>query len=421
MPPNSAGPPPALYAAFDVFPSPKGAATHIGQFADALFTAAGGGVLYVLGGPEHPAHQLEGPPERRVRIARFNTPIAGFLDRTVAFGARLAGLLDRWAPNLSLAHFRDPWSGVPIVADPRRGFATVYEVNGLPSIELPHAWPRVGPRTVRRVRALEAQCWQAADALVVPSPVTAERLVTLGVDAQRITVIPNGADVEAIDAAAACPRPAEAPERYLLYFGALQPWQGVDTLLRAFARLADQPDLRLVIISATRRGRARPLHRLAERLALTERVQWRYQRPRAEVWRWAAHAELSVAPLTACARNVEQGCSPLKIIESLAAGTPVVASDLPAVRAVMRDRVHGRLVPPDRPEALARALRVLLELPDVRAEMARAGRAHVAERHRWRDARAALTGLYHRLGLDGAGDGDPPSSVMTPPAGGTQP
>ena len=65
-----------------------------------------------------------------------------------------------------------------------------------------------------------------------------------------------------------------------------------------------------------------------------------------------------------------QGCAPLKILESMASGMPVVASDLPAVRELLADGEHGRLVAPDRPGELARAIRVLLDFPERRARLA---------------------------------------------------
>ena len=45
-------------------------------------------------------------------------------------------------------------------------------------------------------------------------------------------------------------KPVDAPDKYLLYFGALQSWQGVDVLLRSFARLRDLEDLYLVICAS---------------------------------------------------------------------------------------------------------------------------------------------------------------------------
>ena len=110
--------------------------------------------------------------------------------------------------------------------------------------------------------------------------------------------------------------------------------------------------------------------------------------------RWRQHALVSVAPLTDSPRNVIQGCAPLKIVESMASGAAVVASDVPPVRELIRDRHDGWLVHPDRPAELARAMRILLDHPDLAASP-RQQRArtieralHVGARHRRRCASA---------------------------------
>jgi glycosyltransferase involved in cell wall biosynthesis len=377
----------ALYAAFDRFPTRKGASTHIARFAPALFEEYGGGLLYVVGDESTPAHQLEGD----VEIVRFSIPFPNLLERAVAFGEHLAGLLEEVGDDLEICHFRDPWSGVPILERPHR-YATVFEVNALPSIELPYAYPSIAPRTLGKIRAAERFCLETADRIVTPSRTTRDLLAGEGVPASKIDVVPNGADP-----VPPLPRPFEAPDEYLIYFGALQPWQGIDTLLRAFARLADLESLRLVVCGSGRSRHARAAEKLAEKLGLAGRVTWRWELPSSELEPWLSNALLSVAPLGACSRNVEQGCAPLKILESLAAGVPVVASDLPPVREIVTDGVEGRLVTPDRPADLARAIRVLLHLPAIRAEMAAAARSRAARDFTWDRSLSLLKGVYRSL------------------------
>src|SRR5260370_27272233 len=203
----------SLYAAFDRFPSRKGAAIHIDRFARTLFDATGGGTLFVLGGPDLPARQVEGNIEGNIEIVRFCDEVENFLDRAIRFGRRLGQLVDHLAPSLEIAHFRDPWSGVPIVLRDR-DFAAVYEVNALPSIELPHLFPSIAPATIEKIRATELACCDAADVIVTPSHTTCGLLASLGVAADKIRVIPNGADLDEPR-----PRPVGAPDDYLLYFG----------------------------------------------------------------------------------------------------------------------------------------------------------------------------------------------------------
>lgn len=382
--------PASIYAAFDRYPSSKGAAVHIREFADTLFASTDGGLLHVLGGDDLPPYQREVRASGGVvEVVRFTREIPNLLDRTVAYGVQLGAVADA-AASVRIAHVRDPWSAAPLLDRP---YPLVYEVNGLPSIELPYAYPGLGASTLAKVRRLESACLARADVVVTPSHVQADRLLRLGVGVERLHVIPNGATVPV----APLPRPDGAPARYLVYVGALQPWQGIDTLLAAMARLADLPDLRLVVCSATPPKRARPWVRLAERLGVADQVDWRFKVPHRDVAAWLAHAEVSLAPLADCARNVDQGCCPLKVLESMAVGTCVVASDLAVTRELLVDGEHGVLVPPDRPAELARAVRVALEYPTDTAAMGRAGQARVAASFSWAASRAALAEVYAGL------------------------
>ena len=373
---------PAIYAAFDRFPSRKGAAIHIDRFARTLFDTFGGGALFVLGGPDLPRHQIEGA----VEIRRFAEDVPNFLDRALQFGAWLRQHVERM--DVGVAHFRDPWSGAPLALRPH-SYATVYEVNALPSIELPSLFPDLGPKTLEKIRRIELDCCAEADLIVTPSRTTAALLERLGVDDAKIRVIPNGADVDA-----PAPRPDDAPARYLLYFGAAQSWQGIDVLLRAFARLADFEDLRLVLCASRDSSAWRAYARLAERLGVAGRIVWKYELDEPALARWRQHALVSLAPLTDCERNVFQGCAPLKILESMASGTAVVASDVPPVRELIRDRENGWLVHPDRPAELARAIRILLEHPEKARALGESARQTIEERFTWARSTRALRRAY---------------------------
>ena len=350
----------ALYAAFDLYPSYKGAATHIARMADTLFRTYDGGLLFVLGNDTLPEYQREA----NIEILRFSRSIPNFLERTLAYGRHLQWLLDQQAGTLEICHFRDPWSGIPILENDQRNYVTVYEVNGLPSIELPYAYPLVAPSTLEKIREAERFCMEQATHIITPSHTIRNNLITLGASAEKITVIHNGADVHQ-DAR----KPDGAPDNYLIYVGALQRWQGLDILLRAFSRLADMQELHLIMCASTHRRRAKPYQKLADKLGISERMLWHFGLAKEELDGWLQHALISVAPLTECSRNLNQGCCPLKILESMAAGVPVVASDLPAVREIMMDGTHGRLVRPERPADLARAIRLLIEYPEQRCTM----------------------------------------------------
>jgi phosphatidylinositol alpha-mannosyltransferase len=86
----------------------------------------------------------------------------------------------------------------------------------------------------------------------------------------------------------------------------------------------------------------------------------------------------------------------ISLVEAMAAGLPIVASDLRAYREVVRPGVDGLLVPPGDPTTLAAALRRVLTDPGLAAALARAGRTR-AQRYAWDVVVPELDATYHTL------------------------
>jgi phosphatidylinositol alpha-mannosyltransferase len=82
------------------------------------------------------------------------------------------------------------------------------------------------------------------------------------------------------------------------------------------------------------------------------------------------------------------------LVESMAAGVPVVASDIPGYREVVRDGVDGLLVAPNDPGALASALRSVLSEPGVAARLSAAGRERASE-FSWERVIPRIEAVYH--------------------------
>lgn len=379
--------PKSLYASFDTFPAPKGAATHIRYMAQTLFKLVPPGCLYVIGGEGLPAYQQNADHE----IVRFSMRIENYLERTIAFTQSLYRLVNKHGEHLELCHFRDPWSGFPILSYQHKQsatFKTIYEVNGLPSIELPYAYPSITSATLEKIYQQEQLCLTHCSHIITPAKTIKNQLIRRGLPETKITVIPNGANL-----IPALPKPVKAPEHYLIYSGALQEWQGVDDLLRCFNLLRDYENLHLVLCLSKHNRIAKQYRKLADKLEITDKLIWHYGLPQESYFPWLQHALLSIAPLTNCSRNIEQGCAPLKILESMAAAVPVVASDLLPVREILTDQLHGRLVRAGRPEELALTIRTLLDHPDVIETMGKQARRHIAQHFTWQHATKKLEQL----------------------------
>ena len=109
--------------------------------------------------------------------------------------------------------------------------------------------------------------------------------------------------------------------------------------------------------------------------------------PPAELPGYYAAAHVAVSPAL---RNESFG---IVLLEAMASGKPVVASDIPGYRAVVADDADGILVPPGDPEALARALVALLRDPARRLALGARGRAK-AETFGWPAVTARLEEYY---------------------------
>ena len=160
----------------------------------------------------------------------------------------------------------------------------------------------------------------------------------------------------------------------IVFIGRAERRKGLGVLLQAFTLLRRRvPHATLVIAGATRRqvleterdGSGPPVD-----LAGVEALGWVADEEKI--------AQLGRAEVV-CAPSLAAESFGIVLAEAMAAGVPVVASDLPGYRAVLRDGRAGRLTPPGDPVALADALCDLLKDEEERRRLAAAGSAAAAE------------------------------------------
>jgi phosphatidyl-myo-inositol alpha-mannosyltransferase len=200
-----------------------------------------------------------------------------------------------------------------------------------------------------------------------------------------ISIVPNGVDVARF-------RPGVAPlERYagsvpnILYVGRFDPRKGLPELIEACGRLADEGlRFRLILVGD---GRLRPLLTRLAHERIPGRVAFEGQVPHASLPQYYATADVFCSP----ARGSES--FGLVLLEAMALGVPVVASDIPGYRAVLTNGSEGLLVPPRDPAALARALGLLLGDPALRARLGSAG-ARTAAGYGWGRVAEELERIY---------------------------
>lgn len=385
--------PAAVYVAFEAFPRAKGASVHIGSMLRALATDFSPVLCLCLGYGDMPAFQQEG----NIEIRRFKEYHPNMLKRAQGFALFVADQMAALARPPRLAVFRDPWGGHPMLQ--HGGCPMIFEVNGLPSWELGYTYPQfsANPSLVAKVADIEQYCLQNSAAILAVSQVARGALGERGVPQDRIEVIPNCASDLFFEAGQARSKQS-APSNVIGYFGSVHPWQGIEHLIDAFALLGDTlPDHRLQLVCGGSKVRRKALRKRIRKNGLAGRATLMEPRPQAELSAMVSQMAFTVAPLTETPRNTHQGCCPLKVVESMAAGTPVIASDLRVVRELMTHQQQGILVPPGEPRALALAMQNLARDIPLQAELSKRARLHAEDSFTETRIHGTLRKLFGRM------------------------
>ena len=378
-----------LYLSFDEVPSFKGASTHI------------------LGGLRVPCREFEvtlvtlGELQLPDSAGFRHRPLAirerNYLRRALLFRRRIEELLARG--KWDLLHFRGPFEGLPAV---RTGIPCIYELNAVPSVELPYHFGALPPHILELLRGWEDECLRRAAAVICPSErirhFITERVPELA--PTTITVLRNGYDPGSANLESGRARFVPRPDEPLrgVYLGTLAPWQGVQWSLRAIREL--RPKVSLDIIAPHQKVQWRRMARRISRYGLDAQV-----RLLPALARWELSAALSgydfgFAPLLKTERNATQGCCPLKILDYLAHGLPVVAADLFVVRELIRDEHYPWYFQPGSGPSLRETLMRLSDSLQ-RGERCDTQRL-LADHPTWQEYGEQLLAIYRSL-LDTAG------------------
>lgn len=267
--------------------------------------------------------------------------------------------------------FRHLWPGIPVITEHNGWVASEASLSG---------WPGFLCRMVAWLQVADARL---ADAVRAVTREVADRLISAGGPPAKVFVAENGVDLErmhplprdrAVQAAG-----LDAVHTHIGFLGTMTPWQGVDVLLRAAARLFPEfPQLRLVIGGG---GPGLPaMERLAAELGIAEKVKflgW--------VASERANAVINAFDVAVAPYHFPLGRpigSPVKIRDYAAAGRPVVAASYPVITSV----VHSDWCLLHRPGDdgdLAAQLGALIVDPERRAAMGTAARRQAEKGFGW--------------------------------------
>jgi glycosyltransferase involved in cell wall biosynthesis len=315
-----------------------------------------------------------------VRHHRARGSETGRVHRIVDLSLRSLVVLCARRRYAERCYVRHKWSNVTIMLLARLlGYRVVTQVDNMP-YGRGHEMPI--PLVVDHVKRLTTilMCRLSHGIVVVTPQIKAQLVDELRTPAERIAVLPNGADIDffhPLPRAEAIARAGLDPScRYAAFCGHFQPWVDFDTLLEAFSKVAGRlTDARLILIGdGSERER---IEREVRRLQIGDSVLITgFVRDRAAV------RDLLAAATVTLSANKSKYLSPVKLAEYLACGRAVVATDLPGLKEAIEETGAGIVTSAD-PQAVSEAIVALLD-PKRADELGSNGRRLAEELYAWR-------------------------------------
>ena len=254
---------------------------------------------------------------------------------------------------------------------------------------------RVGERESEERTLGETKVIQSADSIVAFSQHERDALVRLyGAPDEKIEVIPCGVDVELfqpLDQGTARRKLGLQNSKVVLYVGRLEPLKGVDIILRAVAQMEQGNLVKTIIVGGNLEedSEMSRLKSLSHDLGISDQVSFIGRLDQEELPAYYNAADICVVP------SYYESFG-LVALESMACGTPVIASRVGGLPTIVKDGYNGYLIQWHCPEPFADGLNVLLGSPSIRRAMGEASR-RTAMSLRWPLVVDSLIASYHAL------------------------
>jgi len=326
-------------------------------------------------------------------------PVLRQLDTISTLERRLEQVAGEVEPDLLHAH-SPALNGEAAARVARRlGLPLVYEVRAFwEDAAVDHGTSREGGARYRLTRALETRVLRAADAVTTICEGLRRDIVARGIDAGKVTVIPNAVDPARFatdpprDAALARALGLEG-KTVLGFIGSFYAYEGLAVLLAALGRIVEAaPEVRLLLVGGG------PQEAMLRRAAagLGQHVVFTSRVPHDDVPRYYGLVDVFVYPRISI--RLTELVTPLKPLEAMAQRRLVVASDVGGHRELIADGQTGYLFPAGDPDAVASTvLRVLAERD--RWDRVRAAARDFVERERcWQASVSRYVPVYERVG-----------------------
>ena len=373
-----------LYLSFDrgiPYWGSKGASIHIREFTKALRQRGHHvdvGIAKLGQIPRETRHVWELP---NVMTSFFSTANRGENAKLLAESQSFARNFVPWTPpseNFDIVYERYSLYGLAGMNIARRyGVPFVLEVNApLVEEERTHRSLVMEPLA----RAVESYLFSEADLILAVSEQLRDYILSVSRES-NVMVLQNGVDARPFVEAESCGRAEDSSEKEgfrVGFVGSLKPWHGLEFLLDSFAELAGGCGIYLSIIGD---GPLREsLEVKARDLKISERVEFSGAIGYEHVPAAMKGLDVAVAPYP---QMDSFYFSPIKIFEYMAAGLPIVASNIGQIPDILRHDETALLVPPGDTRKLTEALLRLKSDDSLRARLGRNAQQEALNSHTW--------------------------------------
>jgi len=188
--------------------------------------------------------------------------------------------------------------------------------------------------------------------------------------------ISNGANIDVFKPN--LPKPLDAPDQYVVFFGGLARWHGVHVMLRAVKREDWPNSVKMVII-----GEGQKTKHVEQAAAKNKNIIYLGKKPYKEVASYVSNALAGVVMINNPKNRSSKGVFPLKLFETLACGIPAIVSDLAGQADLIRDHKCGIVVPCNDDAKLSDAVNFLISYPEEKNVMGDVARQITVDSHSW--------------------------------------
>jgi glycosyltransferase involved in cell wall biosynthesis len=350
-------------------------------------------------GPVAEADELDGITYRR--LLDDEAPDLGPDERLARSLQQLIPIVERLQPAVVHAHSDFFNALLALALRDIYDIPVVYEIRGFPEERKVR---RPGSRALNDQgfgrRLLELHCMNGADRLVTLAEVMKAHIVGRGVEPGKIHVVPNAVDPEALrpierDAELMASLGLDDAEAVLGYVSTFYGYEGIRYIIEATAELTRRGRRVKALLVGDGRERE-PLERLTKELGVEDLIVFTGRVPHDQVLAHYRCIDLFVVPRRAEATS--ELVTPLKPYEAMAAGLAVIASDVGALREMVRDGETGRLFRPDDPIHLADVAEELINHPTELRGLGLAAREWVTANRDWAANGERYVALYAEMG-----------------------